>query len=159
MRRLIITLTMLLSVMAASGRDFQMTVTDTLTVAELQEKQARKDSLYLKYGKEYGALLAEDKIDLGMTKEMCMVVLDRECFIIRSKMDDKGNKYEEWRFDLEKTMGFIKELYKDTPEILMIIAQLEQMSSGAFSDGLKQQVPYKFLKFKNGILIEFLENA
>ena len=159
MRRLIITLTMLLSVMAASGRDFQISTKDTLSVEDAKEKQVRRDSLCHKYGKEFGELLADNKIDLGMSKEMCQVVLDRRCFIVKSRMDDNGNRIEEWTFDLEKTILAVADTFEDKQTILMLMANLEQLSSGAFSKQLQDQIPYKYLKFRNGILVEFLENA
>lgn len=159
MRRLIITLTMLLSVIAVSGRDFQISMPDTLSVEKDESKQARKDSLCHRYGKEFGALLADNKIDLGMSKEMCQVVLDRRCFIIMSTMDENGTRFEEWTFDLEKTVIALADLFEDKQMMLMLMANLEQLSSGAFSKQLQDQVPYKYLKFRNGILVKFLENA
>ena len=159
MRRLIITLTMLLSVMAASGRDFQISTSDTLSVDGAKEKQVRGDSLCHKYGKEFGELLADNKIDLGMSREMCQEVLDRRCFIIKSSMDENGSRFEEWTFDLEKAVVVLADAFEDKQMMLMLMANLEQLSSGAFSKQLQDQIPYKYLKFRNGILVEFLENA
>lgn len=77
-----------LSVLTASSEEVRIALADTLTIDELNEKEVRRDSLCRKYGNEYGAFLVENKIELGMTKEMCQVVLFWKKTILLNKSYD-----------------------------------------------------------------------
>lgn len=60
-----------------------------------REIQARRQYLINKYGSKYGRLLADDKVCLGMTKEMVSQVRDKSTFSI-TKMDVLGDIVEIW---------------------------------------------------------------
>ncbi len=77
-----------LSVLTASSEEVRIALADTLTIDELNEKEVRRDSLCRKYGNEYDAFLVENKIELGMTKEMCQVVLFWKKTILLNKSYD-----------------------------------------------------------------------
>lgn len=60
-----------------------------------REIQARRQYLINKYGYKYGRLLADDKVCLGMTKEMVSQIRDESTFSI-TKMDVLGDIVEIW---------------------------------------------------------------
>lgn len=70
-----------------------------------REQQAkaeqRRKLLIQKYGQKWGELLAQGKIELGMTKQMCQEVVNIEFYNI-SRSNYYGRIVETWMYDQEK---------------------------------------------------------
>ena len=63
----------------------------------LQRKQTQyKEELIKKYGKQYGSLIADGKICVGMTKEMCMAAKGSPCK--KSTHTDRYDTIEVWTY-------------------------------------------------------------
>lgn len=63
----------------------------------LQRKQTQyKEELIKKYGKQYGSLIADGKICVGMTKEMCMAAKGSPCK--KSTHTDRYDTTEVWTY-------------------------------------------------------------
>ena len=61
-----------------------------------REMQARRQHLINKYGYKYGQLLADDKVCLGMTKEMVSQIRDESKYSITKYIDELGTLVEIW---------------------------------------------------------------
>ena len=141
---------------------------------EIEDKVKRQE-LVEKYGSRYADNILNGKIQVGMTKEMCELVLSKTVgmdFYRKSSWEDfGGNRIETWEYDFEYGVKNAKsELYKDTVGRLgkdgekasngekVATALLSEAIMGfaktitsPFADTMTE---YKYLKFKNSRLVE-----
>ena len=146
---------------------------------EIEDKVKRQE-LVEKYGSRYANNILNEKIEVGMTKEMCELVLAKTVgmeFYRKSSWEDfGGNRIETWEYDFDYGVANAKnELYNDAVDRLgedgqkassgekVATALLSEVIMGfaktitsPFADTMTE---YKYLRFKNSILVELNDNS
>ena len=141
---------------------------------ELEDK-VDKQELVEKYGSKFANNIIDDKLETGMTKEMCKIVLDKsvgmEFYRVSSWTDFGGNRIETWEYDFDYGVAQAKrELYDGTVEGLEEDGEKASLGEKAATALLSEAImgfagslaspfadtmaDYKYLKFKNSILVE-----
>lgn len=141
---------------------------------EIEDKVERQE-LVEKYGSRYADNIINNKIEVGMTKEMCEIVLAKtvgmEFYRKSSWRDFSGNTIETWEYDFDYGLAKAKdELYKGTVDVLgedgeeasmgekvaaALLSEAITGFAGALASPLAGAISeYKYLKFKNSVLVE-----
>ena len=143
------------------------------------EDKVERQELIEKYGSRYADNIINKKIEVGMTKEMCEIVLAKtagmEFYRKSSWSDFSGNTIETWEYDFDYGLAKAKdELYKETVDVFgedgeeasagekvaaALLSEAITGFAGTFASPLAGAISeYKYLKFKNFVLVE-LNNA
>lgn len=69
---------------------------EQIALAKKQQQTQHKEELIKKYGKQYGSLIADGKICVGMTKEMCIAAKGSPCR--KSTHTDRYDTTEVWTY-------------------------------------------------------------
>ena len=141
---------------------------------ELGEKVWRQE-LFEKYGSRFANNIIDGEIETGMTKEMCKIVLDKsvgmEFYRVSSWTDFGGNRIETWEYDFDYGVAQAKrELYDGTVEGMEEDGEKASLGEKAATALLSEAImgfagslaspfadtmaDYKYLKFKNSVLVE-----
>lgn len=114
---------------------------------ESQEEELRKQTLIQKYGSYYGALLADGKLELGMTREMCQEVVDLTVYDVGKSLEN-GHLVETWLFNKDKQdlqlAAAMSQLSGEEAMLLALFAGL--------ADTMGVTPKYTFLVFTDGEL-------
>ena len=146
---------------------------------ELEDK-VYKQELVEKYGSKFADNIINKRIETGMTKEMCELVLEKtvgmEFYRESSWTDFGGNRIETWEYDFDYGVAQAKrELYDGTVEGLEEDgeeASLEEKAATALlseiimgfagslaSPAADTMTDYKYLKFRNSVLVELKDSS
>ena len=114
---------------AAEKYQFRLQEFQQNEIAEKQKKDERRAELIAKYGQNYGSLLAQGKISVGMTSKMVTEIYPKRLYQI-SQLTSGGKNEEVWTFNrqlvndnalLGLTYGLVDALGYDAPKILVFI--------------------------------------
>ena len=113
-----------------------------------QQEEQRKKSLIQKYGQRYGSLIYQEKLELGMTQQMCQEVIDIKSYDI-GKSIRSGHRVETWTFNKDKqNMQVAAAMTQLSGEEAMALALLM-----GFADSVGASTPkYSILVFTDGKL-------
>ena len=114
---------------------------------ESQEEELRKQTLIQKYGAYYGVLLADGTLELGMTRETCLEVIDLTVYDVGKGLED-GLLVETWLFNKDKQdlqlAAVMSQLSGEEAMLLALFAGL--------ADTMGVTPKYTFLVFTDGKL-------
>ena len=114
---------------AAEKYQFRLQEFQQNEIAEKQKKDERRAELIAKYGQNYGSLLAQGKISVGMTSKMVTEIYPKRLYQI-SQFTSGGKNKEVWTFNrqlvndnalLGLTYGLVDALGYDAPKRLVFI--------------------------------------
>ena len=134
---------------------------------KLVEDKIYRQKLVDKYGSRFADNIINKRIETGMTKEMCELVLNRvvgmDYYRVSSWTNFAGDEMETWEFDYEygeekANQRRLKKNLEDKDKNAFIVygfmSALGDLTSGAASS----MVEYKYLKFRNSVLVELKDS-
>lgn len=137
-------------------------------IKESEVMRAEKQKLVQKYGSRYAENIMNGVIETGMTKEMCALVLSKvvgmEFYRVSSWTNFSGDKMETWQFDYDygiekENQKILKEGIENNDKNAFLVYgfmnAIGELTSGAASSMAK----YKYLKFRNSVLIELKDSS
>lgn len=132
------------------------------------DKKIEKQNLVKKYGSRYANNIMNGIIETGMTKEMCELVLSKavgmEFYRMSSWTNFAGEQMETWEFDYDygiekENQQRLKEGIENNDKNAFLVYgfmnAIGELTSGAASNMAK----YKYLKFRNSVLIELKDSS
>lgn len=126
----------------------------TITTGQYELKaEAIRKRLIAKYGHLYGTKLAENELELGMSKTMCLEICDQRFYDITFRQSAGGSTYETWQFNYDKTYNALAEDTGDKSKALALFKLTESMYGKAFRREMENSVKFKRIQFKNNKLI------
>lgn len=135
---------------------------------EFLDKKIERQKLAQKYGNRYADNIMNGIIETGMTKEMCELVLSKavgmEFYRVSSWTNFVGEQMETWEFDYDygiekENQQRLKEDIENNDKSAFLVYgfmnAIGDLTSGAASNMAK----YKYLKFRNSVLIELKDSS
>lgn len=147
---------------------------------KLVEDKIYRQELVDKYGSRFADNIINKRIETGMTKEMCELVLEEtvgmEFYRESSWTDFGGNRIETWEYDFDYGVAQAKrELYGGTVDGLEEDGEEASLGEKAASALLSEVImgfagslaspfadtmtDYKYLKFRNSVLVELKDSS
>ena len=144
------------------------------------EDKIYRQELVDKYGSRFADNIINKRIETGMTKEMCELVLEEtvgmEFYRESSWTDFGGNRIETWEYDFDYGVAEAKrELYGGTVDGLEEDGEEASLGEKAASALLSEVImgfagslaspfadtmtDYKYLKFRNSVLVELKDSS
>ena len=142
------------------------------------EEEKRCNKLIDRFGYDYGRKLANGRLEVGMTKEMCYAIdIDNADYKISRHIERNGDIIEEWVIDfsnlkreIEKEFGsgitpddaFTEQIMDFTYAFAESFSQMYTMTSGKKLPNnqlVNNRFKYKYIKFKNDVIIELRKSG
>lgn len=137
-------------------------------INENEVMRAKMQELTKKYGKKYADNIMNGVIEVGMTKEMCELVVNKiigtDFYRISTWTNFAGDEMETWEFDYEYGIEKakrrqLKEDIENNDKYAFFTYQFMD-AFGNFTSGLaSNMIEYKYLKFRNSVLIELKDSS
>ena len=137
-------------------------------ISEDKVMRAKMQELTKKYGKKYADNIMNGVIEVGMTKEMCELVVNKiigtDFYRISTWTNFAGDEMETWEFDYEYGIEKakrrqLKEDIENNDKYAFFTYQFMD-AFGNFTSGLaSNMIEYKYLKFRNSVLIELKDSS
>lgn len=130
---------------------------------ELLDKKIERQRLVKKYGSRYADNILNGILVLGMTKKMCEEVVSKviglDFYRISKWTNLSGEQMETWEFDYEygidkENQRMLKEGIENKDKSTFLVYGLMNAFKGLTSGAASSMVKYKYLKFRNSVLIE-----
>ena len=121
-----------------------------------------------KYGSRFADNIINKRIETGMTKEMCELVVNKvigmDFYRVSTWTNFAGDEMETWEFDYEYGMEKenqrqLKKNLEENKESAVIVYQFMNALGDYMWDTVDNMVEYKYLKFCNSILIELKDSS
>ncbi len=90
---------------AQKEKDEQLQRISERKAKEEREYQSRLAKYIEKYGTEYGQLIADEKVSIGMTKEMCELAWGKPLY--KEKTEIKNSIIENWHYGFIRSLAFL----------------------------------------------------
>lgn len=136
-------------------------------ISEDEVMRAKVQELTKKYGKKYADNIMNGVIEVGMTKEMCELVVNKiigiDFYRVSTWTNFEGDEMETWEFDYEygiekEKRRQLKEDIENNDKSAAFTYQFMD-AFGKFTSGLaSNMIEYKYLKFRNSVLIELKDS-
>ena len=135
---------------------------------ESLDKKIKKQKLAQKYGNKYADNIMNGVIETGMTKEMCELVLSEavgmDFYRISSWRNFVGDQMETWEFDYDygiekENQRRLREGIEDNDKNALLVYGFMNAIGNLTSEAASNMAEYKYLKFKNSVLIELKDSS
>lgn len=131
------------------------------------EDKIYRQELTKKYGKKYADNIMNRVIEVGMTKEMCELVVNKiigiDFYRVSTWTNFVGDEMETWEFDYEygiekENQRRLKEDLENNDKSAFITYQFMNALGNYTSRAASDLTEYKYLKFRNSVLIELKDS-
>lgn len=129
------------------------------------EHEELRRRLMSKYGSVVGNKLAEDKFEIGMTKEMIVDAwANRQALLhayrVSNSTDWNNNVVEIWEYDYSMVQKYMqKELGSEAAGIFNLLSAFGATQGINIRSEISKDTKYKYFKFKNGKLVEIKDSS
>ena len=132
------------------------------------EDKIYRQELVEKYGSRFADNIINKRIEPGMTKEMCELVVKKvigmDFYRVSTWTNFAGDEMETWEFDYEYGMEKekqrqLKKNLEEDKESAIIVYQFMNALGNSMSGTASTMVKYKYLKFRNSVLIELKDSS
>lgn len=136
-------------------------------INENEVMRAKMQELTKKYGKKYADNIMSGVIEVGMTKEMCELVVNKiigiDFYRVSTWTNFVGDEMETWEFDYEygiekENQRRLKEDLENNDKSAFITYQFMNALGNYTSRAASDLTEYKYLKFRNSVLIELKDS-
>lgn len=126
--------------------------------------EARRKQMIAKYGSTYGPKIADGEVELGMTRDMVIDAFSTDdvllhAYRVSNSTDWSDNRIETWEYDYDMVKKYMdKEMGSDAAAFNLLMG-LGSAMGYSFRSEVSKIVKYKYLRFKNGKLIELKDSS
>lgn len=126
--------------------------------------EARRKQMIAKYGSTYGPKIADGEVELGMTRDMVIDAFSTDdvllhAYRVSNSTDWSDNRIETWEYDYDMAKRYMDKQMGDDAAALNLILGLGSAFGYNFRAEVSKIVKYKYLRFKNGKLIELKDSS
>lgn len=126
--------------------------------------EARRQRMIAKYGSTYGPKIAEGDVELGMTRDMVIDAFSTDdvllhAYRVSNSTDWSDNRIETWEYDYDMAKRYMDKEMGDDAAAFNLLMGLGSALGYNLRAEMSKIVKYKYLRFKNGKLIELKDSS